>query len=77
MKVKGANKSVLKDGIYFVLDENSRIRKFKPWLGDIDNFIKEIRRVMKPESVFNCNVPVPEKKDAGVIIHGNLLSKLS
>jgi len=30
---------------------------------------------MKPESAFYCSVPVPERKDAGVTIHGNLYSE--
>ncbi len=44
-------------------------------LGDIYSFIREIRRVMKPGSVFYCSVPVPEKKAPGVVIHGNLYSE--
>ena len=45
------------------------------FLGDLDNFIKEIKRVMKTGSVFYCSVPVPEKKDSKVVIHGNLYSE--
>jgi len=30
---------------------------------------------MKPSSVFYCSVPVPEKKDTKVVIHGNLYSE--
>jgi SAM-dependent methyltransferase len=45
------------------------------FLGDLDNFITEIKRVMKSGSVFYCSVPVPEKKDPKVIIHGNLYSE--
>jgi ubiquinone/menaquinone biosynthesis C-methylase UbiE len=45
------------------------------FLGDLDNFIKEIKRVMKTGSVFYCSAPVPEKKDPKVIIHGNLYSE--
>jgi SAM-dependent methyltransferase len=45
------------------------------FLGDLDDFIKEIKRVMKTGSVFYCSVPVPEKKDPKVIIHGNLYSE--
>jgi ubiquinone/menaquinone biosynthesis C-methylase UbiE len=45
------------------------------FLGDLDSFIKEIKRVMKPSSVFYCSVPVPEKKDPKVVIHGNLYSE--
>ena len=45
------------------------------FLGDLDSFIKEIKRVMKTSSVFYCSVPVPEKKDPKVVIHGNLYSE--
>ncbi len=45
------------------------------FLGDLDSFIKEIKRVMKPSSVFYCSVPIPEKKDPKVVIHGNLYSE--
>jgi len=45
------------------------------FLGDLDNFITEIKRVMKAGSIFYCSVPVPEKKDPKVIIHGNLYSE--
>ncbi|MBN1184006.1 MAG: class I SAM-dependent methyltransferase [Bacteroidales bacterium] len=45
------------------------------FLGDLEDFIKEIKRVMKTGSVFYCSVPVPEKKDPKVIIHGNLYSE--
>jgi SAM-dependent methyltransferase len=45
------------------------------FLGDLDSFLREIKRVMKSESVFYCSVPVPEKKDSNVVIHGNLYSE--
>ena len=45
------------------------------FLGDIQTFIKEMKRVMKKESVFYCSVPVPEKKHPKVTIHGNLYSE--
>ncbi len=45
------------------------------FLGDLDSFIKEIKRVMKTSSVFYCSVPVPEKKHSKVVIHGNLYSE--
>jgi ubiquinone/menaquinone biosynthesis C-methylase UbiE len=45
------------------------------FLGDLDSFIKEMKRVMKAPSVFYCSVPVPEKKDPKVVIHGNLYSE--
>lgn len=45
------------------------------FLGDLDNFINEIKRVMKAGSVFYCSVPLPEKKDPKAVIHGNLYSE--
>ena len=45
------------------------------FLGDIETFIKEIKRVMKKDSIFYCSVPIPEKKHPKVIIHGNLYSE--
>jgi hypothetical protein len=30
---------------------------------------------MKTSSVFYCSIPVPEKKDPKVVIHGNLYSE--
>ncbi len=42
---------------------------------EIQTFIKEIKRVMKNGAVFYCSVPVPEKKDSKVTIHGNLYSE--
>ncbi len=45
------------------------------FLGELDRFIIEIKRVMKPGSYFYCSVPVPEKKYPGAGIHGNLYSE--
>jgi ubiquinone/menaquinone biosynthesis C-methylase UbiE len=45
------------------------------FLGHIESFIKELKRVMKKGSVFYCSVPLPEKKDPKVRIHGNLYSE--
>ena len=45
------------------------------FLGDLDLFIQEIKRVMKEDSIFYCSVPVPERKNANVTIHGNLYSE--
>ncbi len=46
------------------------------FLGDLEKFINEIKRVMKTGSYFYCSVPVPEKKDPGIVIHGNLYSEI-
>ena len=45
------------------------------FLGDIETFIQEIKRVMKKDSSFYCSVPLPERKDPKVTIHGNLYSE--
>lgn len=45
------------------------------FLGDIEIFIKELRRVMKNGSSFFCSVPIPERKDSKATIHGNLYSE--
>jgi len=42
------------------------------FLGNIESFILEIKRVMKKDSVFYCSVPIPERADPNVKIHGNL-----
>jgi ubiquinone/menaquinone biosynthesis C-methylase UbiE len=42
------------------------------FLGNIEYFIKEMRRVMKKDSVFYCSVPIPERADPKATIHGNL-----
>jgi SAM-dependent methyltransferase len=42
------------------------------FLGDIETFIKELKRVMKKGSIFYCSVPIPERKDPKVTIHGSL-----
>ncbi len=45
------------------------------FLGNIESFINELKRVMKEDSVFYCSVPVPERKDPAAVIHGNLYSE--
>lgn len=45
------------------------------FLGDIEVFIKELKRIMKKSSSFFCSVPIPERKDARTTIHGNLYSE--
>jgi ubiquinone/menaquinone biosynthesis C-methylase UbiE len=46
------------------------------FLGDIGTFIRELKRVLKDDSVFYCSVPVPERKDPKSKIHGNLYSEM-
>jgi ubiquinone/menaquinone biosynthesis C-methylase UbiE len=47
------------------------------FLSNIEIFIKELKRVMKKDSIFYCSVPLSEIKDIKVKIpiHGNLYSK--
>lgn len=45
------------------------------FIGNIETFIKELKRVMKNEAVFYCSVPVPEKKSPKVTIHGKLYTE--
>lgn len=45
------------------------------FIGDIEVFIQELKRVMKKEAVFYCSVPVPERKSPKVQIHGRLYSE--
>jgi len=39
---------------------------------DFDGFISEIYRILQPDGMFFCSVPVPERKTTKAIIHGNL-----
>jgi SAM-dependent methyltransferase len=45
------------------------------FLGNIETFIKELKRVMKNGSIFYCSVPVPERKDLKSKIRGRLYSE--
>jgi len=58
------------DGIYDIGICNLSLNFFR----DIELFISELKRVLKPGAVFYCCVPVPEKKRQRVKIHGNLYS---
>lgn len=40
----------------------------------IDNFIIELKRILKPGGMFFCSVPIPEKKKPNVQIRGALYS---
>jgi len=39
---------------------------------NIENFISELQRILKPNGIFYCSVPIPERKKSKSIIHGNL-----
>ena len=45
------------------------------FLGDLEIFVKELKRVMKNNSSFFCSIAVPERKDSKGTIHGNLYSE--
>jgi ubiquinone/menaquinone biosynthesis C-methylase UbiE len=45
------------------------------FFNDIKLFIKELKRVLKPDATFYCCVPVPERKPAKSTIHGTLYSE--
>lgn len=49
MKLKESLKVIRKNNIYYVLDDKAKIKKFKPWLGDIFAFLYD--RIMQ-KSVF-------------------------
>ncbi|MFO8087354.1 MAG: class I SAM-dependent methyltransferase [Bacteroidales bacterium] len=38
----------------------------------IDEFLSELKRILKPNGIFYCSVPVPERKNAKAVIHGTL-----
>jgi ubiquinone/menaquinone biosynthesis C-methylase UbiE len=39
---------------------------------NIDNFISELHRILKPNGIFYCSVPIPERKKSKTTIHGSL-----
>jgi ubiquinone/menaquinone biosynthesis C-methylase UbiE len=45
------------------------------FLANLEKFVTELKRVMKEDSIFYCSVPVPERKNPRVIIHGTLYSE--
>ncbi|MCW0481793.1 class I SAM-dependent methyltransferase [Gaoshiqia sediminis] len=38
----------------------------------IDKFLSELQRILKPNGIFYCSVPIPERKKSKAIIHGTL-----
>lgn len=45
------------------------------FFSDLDKVIKEIIRVLKPNSFFVCSIPVPEKNKSNKKIRGNLFTE--
>ena len=62
--IKETVKIVKKNGIYHLLDNNSKVRKFKPWLGDLLSFLYD--RIME-KSIF------PKKFNGSIIKHFQIL----
>lgn len=40
----------------------------------IDDFVMELKRVLKSDAWFYCSMPVPERKNPKAVIHGTLYS---
>ncbi|MFW6247290.1 MAG: class I SAM-dependent methyltransferase [bacterium] len=38
----------------------------------IEEFLSELRRILKPNGMFYCSVPIPERKKSNAMIHGSL-----
>jgi ubiquinone/menaquinone biosynthesis C-methylase UbiE len=38
----------------------------------IDMFLSELQRILKPNGIFYCSVPIPERKKTKSVIHGTL-----
>ena len=45
------------------------------FFSDLDEVIKEIIRILKPNSIFVCSIPVPEKNKENNKIRGNLFTE--
>lgn len=45
MKLKESIKIIMKNNICFVIDDKGKIKKFKPWLGDMFAFLYD--RIME------------------------------
>lgn len=39
---------------------------------NIDGFFVELLRILKPDGIFYCSVPLPERKNSKYVIHGTL-----
>lgn len=63
-KLKDSIKIKQKDKIYYLLDENRKIRKYKPWLGDMFSFLYD--RIMS-KSIF------PKKFNGSIQKHFEIL----
>ncbi|MBN2571683.1 MAG: class I SAM-dependent methyltransferase [Ignavibacteriales bacterium] len=65
MKVKETIKIVNRKDVFFLLDNNNKIKKFKPWLGDMFSFLYD--RIME-KSIF------PKKFSASISKHYEILN---
>ena len=66
MKLKESLKVTQKNNIYYVLDDNGKIIKYKPWLGDIFSCLYD--RIME-KSIF------PKKFKGSIVKHFNILKE--
>ncbi|MGM0666391.1 MAG: class I SAM-dependent methyltransferase [Bacteroidota bacterium] len=66
MKIRESVKIISKNGICYILGNNGKVKKYKPWLGDLFSFLYD--RIMQ-KSVF------PKKFNASIDEHYNILKK--
>ena len=64
MKIKESFKVIQKNNIYYVLDDNGKVKKYKPWLGDMFSFLYD--RIME-KSIF------PKKFKGSISKHFDIL----
>jgi hypothetical protein len=67
MKIKDSVKIIEKHGINHLLDDNNKVIKNKPWLGDLFSFLYD--RIME-KSVF------PKKFNASIEAHYKILGEI-
>jgi len=66
MKLKESIKIIMKNNIYYVIDDKGKIKKFKPWLGDMFSFLYD--RIMG-KSIF------PKKFKGSIAKHLDILKE--
>jgi ubiquinone/menaquinone biosynthesis C-methylase UbiE len=65
-KLKSNTQVILKNGLYYIVDSNNRIIRFKPWLGDSFSFLYDL---IMSNSVF------PKKFGADIQKHVEILAQ--
>lgn len=66
MKIQESIKITQKNKIYYILDERGKIKKFKPWLGDMFSFLYD--PIMR-KSIF------PKKFKGSIAKHFDILKE--